>query len=202
LSVVRSAHGRVLVSVGAEEWFDDGEDGWGEAASALNAELVRRGLPPYEDVPEETEFVPGSGQAFEEKLTPSMVGFSALCRAHLSHEESETLCGWTVLVPFSLDEGIWLPGESGYSDSTMVVGAPQALAIAEKLAAAVDLPAETPATCDNLDLSMWFRHGEAEKLAAVRPAAWSDDPDTAFYVALFLRAAQHSIRRGCPIVCA
>jgi hypothetical protein len=69
------------------------------------------------------------------------------------------------------------------------------------LAAAIDLPPETPATCDNLDLSMWFRSGRARELAGNRPGPWSDDLDRAFYVATFLRAAQHSIRRGCPIVC-
>ncbi|MFG2563489.1 hypothetical protein [Streptomyces sp. NPDC048496] len=149
----------------------------------------------------EADFVPGSGQAFEEKLIPSMTGFGALCQAHLSREEAETVCGWTVLVPLSLDEEIWLPINSGYTDSTMVAGAPQVLAIAEKVAAAVDLPAETPAMCDNLDLTTWFMDGAAKELAAVRPEPWGDDLDTAFYVALFLRAAQHSIRRDCPIVC-
>lgn len=193
--------GVYLVSVGAEEWFDDGEDGWGEVASALNAELRRRGLPSYESVPAETDFVPGSGQAFEEKLTPSMTGFFALCEVHLSPEESETVCGWTVLVPFSLDEEMLLPVDSGYGEPTMVAGAPQALPLAEKLAAAIELPPETPATCDNLDLSMWFRSGAAKELTSNRPGPWSDDLDRAFYVALFLRAAQHSIRRDSPIVC-
>ncbi|MEV8417675.1 hypothetical protein AB0P45_29360 [Streptomyces niveus] len=193
--------GVYLVSVGAEEWFDDGEDGWGEVASALNAELKRRGMPSYESVPAETDFAPGSGQTFEEKLTPSMTGFFALCEAHLSHEESETVCGWTVLVPFSLDEEILLLVDSGYRESTMVVGAPQVLPLAEKLAAAIDLPPETPATCDNLDLGMWFSSQVAKELARGRPGPWSDDLDRAFYVALFLRATQHSIRRGCPIVC-
>ncbi|WP_331755326.1 hypothetical protein OG936_38950 (plasmid) [Streptomyces sp. NBC_00846] len=194
--------GVYLVSVGAEEWFGEEEDGWGEVASALNAELRRRGLPPYEDVPPETDFAAGSGQAFEEKLTPSMTGFLALCETHLSQEESEILCGWTVLVPFSLDEEIWLPIDSGYhdSESTMVVGAPQVLPLAEKLAAAIELPPETPATCDNLDVSMWFRE-QAKELATTRTGLWVTDLDAAFYVALFLRAAQHSIRRGCPIVC-
>ncbi|MFE6553248.1 hypothetical protein ACFVHS_33320 [Streptomyces sp. NPDC057746] len=193
--------GVYLVSMGAEEWFDEEEDGWGEVASALNAELKRRGLPPYEDVPAETDFAPGSGQAFEEKLTPSMTGFLALCQDHLSQEESETVCGWTVLVPFPLDAEIWLPIDVGCCESTMVVGAPQVLPLAERLAAVIALPPETPATCDNLDLSMWFRHGAAKEPAATRPGPWSDDLDTAFYVALFLRAAQHSIRRGCPIAC-
>ncbi|MFE7268605.1 hypothetical protein ACFU9B_42680 [Streptomyces sp. NPDC057592] len=191
--------GVYLVSVGADEWFGDEEDGWGEVASALNAELRQRGMQPYEDVPPETDFAPGSGQDFEEKLTPSMTGFLALCETHLSREESELLCGWNVLVPFSLDMEIWLPIESGDYDS-MVAGAPQVLPLAEKLAAVIDLPPETPATCDNLDLSTWFRN-QAKELATTRTGLWSKDLDTAFYVALFLRAAQHSIRRHCPIVC-
>ncbi|MFJ7631310.1 hypothetical protein ACIQZN_33065 [Streptomyces sp. NPDC097595] len=81
--------GVYLVSVGAEEWFGDEKDGWGEVASELDAELRRRGLPPYENVPTETHFAPGSGQAFEKKLTPDMTGFLALCQTHLSREESE-----------------------------------------------------------------------------------------------------------------
>ncbi|WP_405691285.1 hypothetical protein [Streptomyces sp. NBC_00057] len=193
--------GVYLVSVGAEEWFGEEEDGWGEIAAALNHELRQQGLPPYESVPEEMDFVRGSGQAFEEKLIPSMDGFGTLCQTHLSREEVETVCGWTVLVPFSLDEEIWLPIDSSYSESsTTVAGAPQVLAIAERLATAIDLPAETPQMCDNLDLTMWFMNGAAKELAAAQPGPWSDDLDTAFYVALFLRAAQHSVRRGCPIV--
>ncbi|MFD7321567.1 hypothetical protein ACFV9D_10870 [Streptomyces sp. NPDC059875] len=193
--------GIYLVSVGAEEWFDEEEGGWGEIASALNQELRRRGMPAYESVPEEADFVRGSGQAFEEKLIPSMDGFGALCQAQLSREEVETVCGWTALVPVSLDEEVWLPVDSTFTEgSTMVAGAPQVLAIAEKLAAVIELPAETPEMCDNLDLTLWFMDGGAQELAAARAGPWSDDLDTAFYVALFLRAAQHSVRRGCPIV--
>ncbi|WP_393059701.1 hypothetical protein [Streptomyces sp. LN549] len=192
--------GVYLISVGAEEWFGE-EEGWGEIATALNHELRQQGLPPYESVPKEKSFVRDSGQAFEEKLISSMDGFEALCETHLSREETETLSGWSVLVPFSLDEEIWLPIGSAYSESsTMVAGAPQVLALAERLAAAIELPAETPRMCDNLDLTMWFMDGAAKELAAVRPGPWSGDLDTAFYVALFLRAAEHSVRRGCPIV--
>lgn len=173
----------------------------GEVSSALNQELRRRGLPPYTSVPEEGDFVRGSGQTFEEKLIPSMDGFVSFCQAHLSREEVETLYGWTVLVPLSLDEDVWLPVDSSFTESsTMVAGAPQVLALAERLAAVIELPAETPEMCDNLDLTMWFMDGTAKELAAVRPGAWSEDLDTAFYVALCLRAAQHSIRRGCPVV--
>ncbi|MCT9011122.1 hypothetical protein [Streptomyces rhizosphaerihabitans] len=201
--------GVYLVSVGAREWFGEDEDedqededqvGFGELASALNAELLRRGLPPYTSLPEETPFVRGSGMAFEEKLIPPMDGFTELCRAHLSQEETDTLCGWSALVPISLDEEICLPVEFGYTDETMVAGAPQVLAIVERLARIVDLPPEIPATSDNLDLTMWFRDGPAKDTAAARPGPWAEDLDAAFYVALYLRAAQFVLRRGSPVV--
>ena len=191
--------GVYLVDVDAEEWFGEGEEGWSEIAAGLNAELVRRGLPRYESVPEAAGFVRGSGQSFEEKLVPPMDGLVALCEAHLSEAETETLLGWTVLVPVSLDEEIELPVESSYSDETVIAGAPEVLAIAQKLATAVALPPEVPEMCDNLDLTNWFLDGAAEKLAATRPGPWGADLDASFYVALYLRAAQHSLRRGCPV---
>ncbi|MFF6781147.1 hypothetical protein [Streptomyces sp. NPDC012510] len=198
--------GIYLVSVEAEEWFGEAseeEGGRGHVAAALNEELGRRGLPEYGPaaVPGETGFVHGSGRVFEEKLIPPMDGFSRLCDAHLTLEEAEILCGWSVLVPFSLEEEIRLDVESAYTDSIMVAGAPQMLVLAERLAAAVELPtAEVPGMGDHLGLTMWFLDGAAKGLAATRPGPWADDLDTAFYVALYLRAAQHSIRRGCPIV--
>ncbi|WNZ10021.1 hypothetical protein [Streptomyces sp. 11x1] len=204
--------GIYLVSVDAEEWFGEGEgegeheeEGRGRVATALNEELGRRGLPAYDSVPAarpvRAPFVRGAGLDFEEKLVPPMDGFMRLCEAHLTREEVETLCGWTVLVPLSLEEDVWLDGvESSFAESTMVAGAPQVLALAERLAAAVELPPETPEMCDNLDLTTWFLDGQAKTLAATRPGPWAEDLDMAFYVAVYLRAAQHSIRRGCPIV--
>ncbi|MFE3763887.1 hypothetical protein ACFXPI_19280 [Streptomyces sp. NPDC059104] len=192
--------GIYLVGVGAKEWFGEEEGDRGAVASALNRELRRRGLPPYLTVPEETALVRGSGQSFEEKLVPSMAGFGALCEARLSPEEAESLCGWTVLVPVPLDEDVRLPVDAGHDDECVIAGAPRVLALAERLAAAIDLPADIPMACDNLDLTTWFLDGAAKELAATRPGPWSEDLGTAFYVALFLRAAQHSIRRGCPIV--
>lgn len=73
-------------------------------------------------------------------------------------------------------------------------------ALAMQLAAIIELPAEVPDKCDNLDLTTWFSD-EAARLASIRPGRWGEDLDAAFYVALFLRAAQHSLRRNCPIVC-
>ncbi|MEU0031565.1 hypothetical protein [Streptomyces sp. NPDC006335] len=196
--------GIYLVSVGAREWFDADEEegGKGVLAAALGEELRRRGLPPYESVPEEPErVVRGAGLSFEEKLVPPMEGFGALCREHLSQEEYQMLCGWSLLVPFALDDEIRLPVENSYADTTTVAGAPQVLALAERLAGAVGLPVdEIPEACDNLDLTMWFLDGPVKDVAAARPGPWADDLDAAFYVALYLRAAQHSLRRGCPIV--
>ncbi|MGW0759637.1 hypothetical protein ACWD1Y_24695 [Streptomyces sp. NPDC002814] len=185
--------GIYLVGVGAQEWFDEDEEegGLGAVASGLNEELRRRGLSPYESVPE--------ASAFEEKLVPPMDGFSALCRTHLSREAEERLLGWTVLVPISLDDEIRLPVESSYTDETTLAGAPQVLALAEQLAAVIGLPPEIPATNGNLELTSWFLDGPAQEMAAARPGPWAKDLDTAFYAALYLSAARHSLRRGCPM---
>ncbi|WP_328350409.1 hypothetical protein OG800_05170 [Streptomyces sp. NBC_00445] len=185
--------GIYLVGVGAQEWFDEDEEegGLGAVSAGLNEELRRRGLPPYESVPE--------ASAFEEKLVPPMDGFSALCRAHLSREAEERLLGWTVLVPISLDEEIRLPVESSYTDETTLAGAPQVLALAEQLATVIGLPPEIPATNGNLELTSWFLDGPAREMTAARPGPWAKDLDTAFYTALYLSAARHSLRRGCPM---
>ncbi|EPD66596.1 hypothetical protein [Streptomyces sp. HGB0020] len=186
--------GVYLVNVSAQEWSDAEEEGGkGEIAAGLDAELRRRGLPPYEvGAREEPAW-------FEEKLSPSMEGFAALCRAHLTPAEQQTLSDWSVLVPVSLDEEIRLPIASGYTDTTVIAGAPQVLALAQRLATILGLPAETPEDAGNLGLTFWFLEGEAEALAATRPGPWSEDLDTTFYVALYLRAAQHSLRHGCPV---
>ncbi|MEV7886838.1 hypothetical protein ACWD3I_23705 [Streptomyces sp. NPDC002817] len=187
--------GVYLVSVDAEDWRGDHEGGYGEIASALDEELNRRGLPPCPSVPEESRAL-----EFEEKLSPSMDGFVELCRAHLTRDEEETLCGWSVLVPVSLAEEIPLPVGSAYTDTTVVAGAPQVLALAQRLASAIGLPPMLPVMSRNLGLTSWFLDGSAKGTAAARPGLWGEDLDAAFYVALYLRAAQHSLRKGCPIV--
>ncbi|MFF7450109.1 MULTISPECIES: hypothetical protein [unclassified Streptomyces] len=194
--------GIYLTSIGAEEWFDEGEDadeeedaGFGAVASGLNEELRRRGLPPYESVPPESDDL-----AFSEKLSPPMDGFVALCGAHLTREEEERLCGWSVLVPVSLDEEIHLPIGSAYTDETVIAGAPQVLALAQRLAWAIGLPPVLPVESPHLGLTRWLLDGSARETAAARPGPWADDLDAAFYVGLYLRAAQYSLRHGCPIV--
>ncbi|MER5428262.1 hypothetical protein [Streptomyces sp. NPDC002588] len=241
--------GMYLVSVSTEDWSVAGEDGHGDLATALRAELARRGLPPYE--PKD----PGAPGWFEEKLSPPMDGFDDLCRARLTEEERHTLLDWSLLVPFALDEEVLLPVGSAYTDETLVVGAPRVLPLAERLAGALGLPldlipansgnpvprqatfapsrrpaptpaapAESPSTSSTrasgrhagsthrtplldgrtlparaLELTFWFLEGEAEQAAATRPGPWADDLATAFYTALYLRAAQYSLRHGCPM---
>jgi hypothetical protein len=191
--------GVYMFSVGAAEWFDTDEVSYGELAAALNEELARRGLPLYDSVPEEASFVRGSGQAFEEKLSRPMDGFWALCEEHFTEPEIEMFCGWGILVPADLEEEVWLPFRPDDSHTSMIAGAPQVLAFAQRLAVLIGLPDEVPEACGSHDLRLWFE-AEAPAVAARRPGPWSADMDTAFYVALFLRAAQYSIRRGCPIV--
>ncbi|MFI5709980.1 hypothetical protein [Kribbella sp. NPDC051620] len=183
--------GMYLFSIGGEDWFDEGEGGWADTATALNTELERLGLPAYR---------PGSAATtFEEKLIPPMDSFSRLGGQHVSTHEFGLLCDWTLLVPVSLEKPIQLPIESQYSESTTIAGAPQVQAIAGKLADAIALPTEVPAAPHNLTLTAWFLDGPAKALAAAHPAPWADDLDAAFYVALYLRAAQHSLRHHTPI---
>ncbi|MEV7376246.1 hypothetical protein AB0O51_35825 [Streptomyces sp. NPDC090301] len=188
--------GLYLVSVTAQDWSQLGEDGYGDVAAALNTELERRGLPPY-------ELRQVSGEApgwFEEKVSPSMDGFVALCRTLLTGAELSALLDWSVLVPFALEEEIVLPVGTAYSgEETVVAGAPRVLALSERLADAVELPLDAIPAGDNLTLSLWFLEGGAERTAQVRTGPWAEDRDAAFYVALYLRAAQYSLRHGCPM---
>ncbi|MFH9590143.1 hypothetical protein ACH4LS_34045 [Streptomyces luteogriseus] len=188
--------GLYLVSVAAQDWSQSREDGYGDVAAALNIELERRGLPPYEPLQAPPE-APGW---FEEKVSPSMDGFVALCRTRLTGTELSAVLDWSVLVPLALEEEIVLPVGTAYSgEETSVAGAPRLLALAERLAGAVGLPVEAIPAGKNLALSLWFLEGGAEHTARVRPGPWAEDLDTAFYVALYLRAAQYSLRHGCPM---
>ncbi|MCF4136056.1 hypothetical protein L1856_02850 [Streptomyces sp. Tue 6430] len=192
--------GVYLVSIGEREWFSEDEGGYGAVAAALGDELRRRGLPPYR---------PGSGPSagrggergwFEEKAAPPMAGFDAFCRDRLTEAERDAFYGWTVLAPVSLTESVVLPFGSAYTDETVVAGAPQALAVGERLAAVLGLPLDAiPETGANLELSRWFTADGARATAAARPGPWADDLDTAFYAAVYLRAARYALRHGCPI---
>ncbi|MGA5171248.1 MULTISPECIES: hypothetical protein [Streptomyces] len=188
--------GIYLVSVAAQDWSRPGEDGYGDVATALNTELERRGLPPYEPRQAAREALGW----FEEKVSPSMDGFVALCRTQLTDVELSALLDWSVLVPFALEEQIVLPVGTAYTgEETAVAGAPQVLALAERLAGAVGLPVDAIPAGENLALSLWFLQGGAKQTTRVRSRPWAEDRDAAFYVALYLRAAQYSLRHGCPM---
>jgi hypothetical protein len=188
--------GVYLVSIDASEWFgeDPDEGGMAAVAAGLGAELTRRGLPPYTGIPED-----GPRLSFEEKLSAPMTGFEALCRERLTRDERETLSGWSVLVPRDLDPEVRLPLGSAYTDTTVIAGAPRVLALAQRLAEAIGLPRETPREPLGLQLTSWYLDGAAGKLARERPGPWSEDLAAAFYVALFLRAAEHALRRNAPL---
>ncbi|MFI9545897.1 hypothetical protein ACIHAR_18550, partial [Streptomyces sp. NPDC052016] len=102
-------------------------------------------------------------------------------------------------MPLSLEEEILLPVGTAYTgDETLVAGAPRILALAERLSGGIGLPLDVIPEGRNLDLSLWFLEGGARKAAEERPGPWSGDLDAAFYVALYLRAAQYSLRYGLP----
>jgi hypothetical protein len=188
--------GVYLVSVTAQDWSQSGEDGYGDVAAALNTELKRRALPPYE-LPRAAREAQGW---FEEKVSPSMDGFVTLCRTRLTDAELSTLLDWGVLVPLALEEEIVLPVGTAYSgEETVVAGAPRVLALAERLARVLELPVDAIPAGENLALSLWFLEGGVERTARARPGPWAEDRDAAFYVALYLRAAQYSMRYGCPM---
>ncbi|MET9932600.1 MULTISPECIES: hypothetical protein [unclassified Streptomyces] len=188
--------GVYLVSVIAQDWSQPGEDGYGDVAAALNTELRRRGLPPYEPPQYAREALGG----FEQKVSPSMDRFVTLCRTHLTEADLSALLDWSVLVPLALEETIVLPVGTAYSgEETVVAGAPRVLALAERLAGALELPVDVLPAGGNLALNRWFLDGGAEQTARTRPGPWAGDRDAAFYVALYLRAAQYSIQYGCPM---
>ncbi|MFI1660441.1 hypothetical protein ACH4ZU_36845 [Streptomyces sp. NPDC020472] len=188
--------GVYLVSVTAQDWSQPGEDGYGDLAAALNTELERRRLPPYE-LPRAAREAPGW---FEEKVSPPMGGFVTLCRTLLTEAELSVLLDWSVLVPLALEKTIVLPVGTAYSgEETTVAGAPQVLALAERLADVLELPVDAIPAGENLALTLWFLEGGAERTARARPGPWAEDRNAAFYAALYLRAAQYSMRYSCPM---
>ncbi|MFD0276489.1 hypothetical protein ACFVHB_21645 [Kitasatospora sp. NPDC127111] len=187
--------GIYLVGVDTDDWHE--EEALGPVADALRTELARRDLPPY-TCPDPAEHRPRSGRRFEVKLNRPMDGFGRLCRERADGTE-EALLGWDVLLPVDLEGPLVLPVPSAYNDPTTIGSALHALAAARGLAELLQLPAGIPRHCDRLDLNAWFAGPAAAEAAAVAPGPWSEDLDTAFYAAVHLRAAEHALRRGCPV---
>ncbi|MER5864937.1 hypothetical protein [Kitasatospora sp. NPDC002040] len=176
--------GTYLVNADPADWADD--EVHRPLAVALDAELTRRGLAP---------FAFDSDRSFEEKLYRPMASFNQLCDAVLPPHLS--LLDWELLLPIALPEPLLLPVDSAYSDTTAVRGAGEVLTAARMVATALALPVDLlPARCPNLDLCAWFDHPATDG----HPGPWQDDLDAAFYTALYLRAAEHALREGSPLL--
>jgi hypothetical protein len=73
------------------------------------------------------------------------------------------------------------------------------LPVAQRLADLLELPPDLPACCDNLQLTDYFMDLDEGEHATAPAGRWREDPATAFYTALYLRAAEHSLRLNCPM---
>ncbi|MFC1443150.1 hypothetical protein ABUW04_33430 [Streptacidiphilus sp. N1-10] len=122
------------------------------------------------------------------------------CAAQGLCSRRSSLLDWSVLLPLPLAEPLVLDLPNAHDDVTVVRSADQALAAARHLAQVIGLPPQTPQHCDNLEIGLWFDDTEATSAAAAtHPGAWTEDLDSTFYVATYLRAAQHSLQRHAPI---
>lgn len=165
----------------------------------LAAEFAGRGIDAELSIPEPRRLPRGSGHGFEEKLIPPMTGFSHLCTAELRAGDAEVF-DWGLLVPVDFEGMIELPVESSYSCTTTVRSAQRMLPVARRLAEALELPADLPLHCDNLQLTEFFMDREEDGPTSATPTGrWAEDIGIAFYVALYLRAAEYSLRCNCPL---
>ncbi|MFK8905838.1 hypothetical protein [Streptomyces sp. YS-3] len=189
--------GIYLVSISADDWDDD--EVLKPTAQALAAELKRLGLPPFLP-PQPRNFAPGSGTTFEEKLNRPMDSFSSLCRTQANGQDhTGALLDWELLLPITLPHPVELRAPSPHDETTIAQSAHTVLAIARTLADQLALPPQIPAYCDNLALTNWFTSTEVQRSAKTHPGPWYDDLDAAFYTAMYLRAAEHSLRNACPL---
>jgi hypothetical protein len=195
--VLDSYSGRVgvyFVSVDADDWAN------GEMVAVrheLGAALQARGAANY-DGPPPVALAAGGNDDFEEKLTRPSGGFARLLDDRFSGTTLERILYWSMTIPVVFDEPIVLATPSVYQDTT-IVGSSFALRTAmAELARAVDLPGQVPHPHDSFDIGDWFYGVETGRIAAP-PGAWRNDLDTAFFIALFLRSSEYSIRRSCPM---
>ncbi|MFU8872728.1 hypothetical protein [Micromonospora sp. SL4-19] len=162
--------GIYLVDIGPDSWAQD-EVTYG-IRSLLDGALAERGLGPYPGPPRE---VP-SEESFEEKISPEMDGFAELCARHGAEEVLDA----TLFIPVSFDGLITLPAGNAYDEEqTHVLSSHRLRDAVAPMAAEIGLPADLP------------RGGLALSTSI-------EDPVT-FYVAVYLQAAEHSLRHGCPI---
>ncbi|MFI8104077.1 hypothetical protein [Streptomyces sp. NPDC086023] len=183
--------GIYLCGVDAGDWGDP--EVYGGLAGALGVELGRRGVPAF-------GARAGASVRFEEKMSRPIEGFEALCRAQAGGGEVvDALLGWDLLVPAEFKGVFELSVPAPYSEVTAVGSARGALEAARGLAVRLGLPPQVPRDGGNLALTNWFDSEEAAAAAVSHPGPWAEDLDTAFYAAVHLRAAEHSVRWSCPM---
>ncbi|MEU3771657.1 hypothetical protein AB0F11_00275 [Streptomyces sp. NPDC032472] len=217
--------GIYVVDVAAEDWADG--EVCAPLAAALGEELARRGLggftPPARQAarggdrpvlrsgwsapfgrlgcPVARPEAPGAAEAFEEKVNRPYDAFEALCRDQADGQQChDALLDWDVLIPVDFDGVLVLPVSAVLGgDPARVRSAHRAAEAGRRLAAVIGLPDAVPRDGGNLALTNWFS-GPAVREAAQRwPGAWREQPDAAYFTALYLGAAEHALRRGCAI---
>lgn len=187
--------GIYLVSIGSEDWDD--EEVLKPTARALTTELRRLKLPPLTPPPPHA-FVPGSGTTFEEKLNRPMDSFSALCRAQPDGQDrSDALLGWDLLLPITLPEPIELRvlASRRHHDRPFRRHRPC------RRSDAGPTTGTSPADAGVLrqpQPHQLVRQPRGPASSRNAPGPWQDNLDAAFYTAMYLRAAEHSLRNACP----
>lgn len=189
--------GVYLVSASTLDLED--ESCWPAVFTALAEELEELGVEAEIRIPAHAAHPRGSGYQFEEKLIPAMEGFSALCLKEFGAGDAAVF-DWDLLVPLDFEGVIELQVPSSYSDTTSVRSAQRLLPVARRMAESLGLPDDLPVDCDNLQLTSYFLDlEEDEGSVGASGGRWREDPGTAFYAALFLRAAEHSLGQSCPM---
>ncbi|WP_430788807.1 hypothetical protein [Actinoplanes sp. G11-F43] len=140
-----------------------------ERAPLLNEALAARGLPPCPR-PSTT-----AAEAFEEKIVPPMDAFTELCARH----DTTEAFGALLIVPADFTGLIELPIASNIDDVTTVSSAYRIREAITRMAAEVSPPTGLPT-------------GPMALTTAIT------DP-LLFYVALFHRAAEYSLRHSRPL---
>lgn len=201
----QAAHARVaygdrvgvyFVSVEADDWAND--DLMVAVRGGLADALARRGIARYEGPSLDVVLGPDEGDHFEEKLVRDQSGFIRVLQEHFDGAPVANLPCWSMIIPVAFEGLVELPLPSAYDDTTTIGSSFVVKGAMTALAELTELPALVPHRSENLDVTDWFDEVEAGTVNA--PAGpWRDDLDTAFYIAMFLRAAEFSIHRSCAM---
>jgi hypothetical protein len=181
----RLSVGAYLVSIDEAEWRRQREQSPVSLAARVESALAARRYPtgPFGTAP----------FTFEEKLYRDLGAFNRLvCDELGEHDgrdgEPPAFVGAAaeIFVPIPFAGLIIADGPGVYDPEGLVIASSHTLLKqAQRLAASIDLCPDIPAG-KNLEIGLWFDE--------------YDDDNAAFYVALFLRAAEHSVAHRVPLV--